>query len=110
MKKSFFVICILCLTILGMSTNRQKIVEFNTDWISQQPEVLTYRTKDNYGDGLYQVSISKGKDCIEVYTNIITNNFSKSVWGKMSWDMWPIQSKSKIIIGQQIIMDTKNIS
>jgi len=92
--------------ILGAAKNRQKVVEFNTDWISHEPEVLTYRTKGNNGEGLYQVSISKNKEFIEVYINIISNNFSKTVWGKMSTDMEPMHSKSKIIVGRRVIMDT----
>lgn len=106
MNKLFLCFCILSFTLPLPAENRQGVVEFNTDWISHEPEVLTYRTKGNNGEGLYQVSISKDKEFIEVYINIISKNFSKSVWGKMSTDMEPMHSKSKIIVGRRVIMDT----
>jgi hypothetical protein len=80
---------------------------FDTHWIPSQPEVLTYRSKSNQGDGLYQVSIMKRDTIIEAYINMITPGFTKTVSGIMAFDMQPIQSTGKIFVGNQVMMDTK---
>ncbi len=80
---------------------------FNTQWIPSKPEVLTYRSTGNQGEGLYQVSISKRDSAIEIYMNIISPGFTKTVSGTMTSDMRPLQSKSKIIVNGQVMMDTK---
>ena len=80
---------------------------FDTQWIPSQPEVLTYHSKSNQGDGLYQVSIMKRDTIIEAYINIISPGFTKTVSGIMAFDMQPIQSTGKIFIGNQVMMDTK---
>jgi hypothetical protein len=80
---------------------------FNTQWIPSKPEVLTYRSTSSQGEGLYQVSISKRDSAIEIYMNIISPGFTKTVSGTMTSDMHPLQSKSKIIVNGQVIMDTK---
>jgi|WetSurMetagenome_2_1015567.scaffolds.fasta_scaffold24040_2 hypothetical protein len=80
---------------------------FNTQWIPSQPEVLTYRSKSSQGDGLYQVSIMKKDTLIEVYINIISPGFTKTVGGNMTFEMHPIQSTGKIFVNNQIMMDTK---
>jgi hypothetical protein len=79
---------------------------FNTAWITAKPEVLTYQSKSKQGDGLYQVSVSRTKSGIELYMNIITPGFTKSVWGAMTTNMRPRESKSRIIISDQVTMTT----
>jgi len=79
---------------------------FETAWITAKPEVLTYQSKSKQGDGLYQVSVSRTKSGIELYMNIITPGFTKSVWGAMSNDMRPWESKSRIIVADQVAMTT----
>lgn len=79
---------------------------FNTAWITAKPEVLTYQSKSRQGDGLYQVSVSRTKSGIEIYMNIITPGFTKSVWGAMSTNMRPRESKSRIIVSDQVTMTT----
>jgi hypothetical protein len=80
---------------------------FDTKWISSKPEMLTYKSTSKQGDGLYQVSIAKGDSTIEIYMNIITNGFTKTVSGTMTLEMVPLQSKGKIIVNGRIIMETE---
>ena len=80
---------------------------FDTKWIPSKPEMLTYKSTSKQGSGLYQVSISKSETSIEIYLNIITSGFTKTVSGTMGFDMKPLQSKSKIIVNGQVIMDTE---
>jgi hypothetical protein len=101
----FYIFSIASVTIAAATEPAQ----FNTQWIPSKPEVLTYRSTSSQGDGLYQVSISKGDSGIEIYMNIISPGFTKTVSGTMTSDMRPLQSKSKIIVNGQVIMDTKCI-
>jgi len=80
---------------------------FNTQWISSKPEVMTYRSTGKQGDGLFQVSIMRSDSTIEVYINIITPGFTKTVGGKMTFDMRPLESTGKIIVDNGVVMDTK---
>lgn len=80
---------------------------FATDWISSKPEVLTYRSTSGQGEGLYQVSIFKRDSIIEIYMNIISPGFTKTVCGTMTAGMIPLRSTSKIIVNGQVVMDTK---
>ncbi len=82
-------------------------VVYNTQWIPPQPEVLTYRSTSNQGDGLYQVSIMKRDTIIEAYINMISPGFTKTICGIMNLDMRPKQSTGKIIVNNQIMMETK---
>jgi hypothetical protein len=79
---------------------------FDTSWIPAKPEVLTYRSTAEQGDGLYQVSVWRTADGIEVYINIITPGFTKSVWGAMAADFHPRESKGRIVVNDQICMTT----
>jgi hypothetical protein len=79
---------------------------FDTSWIPAKPEVLTYRSTAKQGDGLYQVSVWRTADGIEVYINIITPGFTKSVWGAMAADFHPRESKGRIVVNDQICMTT----
>ncbi len=56
-------------------------VSFVTQWIPDKPQMMTYSSTDKYGDQLYQVSIYKKDDNFEVYINIISNGFTKTVSG-----------------------------
>src|ERR1700690_3081408 len=79
---------------------------FDTAWITAKPEVLTYRSTGKEGDGLYQVSIWRTEKGIELYMNIITTGFTKSVWGSMTSDFHPRKSKSRILVDDQVGMTT----
>ena len=79
---------------------------FDTAWITAKPEVLTYRTTARTGDGLYQVSVWRTAAGIELYMNFISPGFTKSVWGVMAADFRPRESKSRIVVNDQIIMTT----
>ena len=76
----------------------------DTAWITAKPEVLTYRTTGKQGDGLYQVSVWRTGNAIELYMNIISPGFTKSVWGRMAADFHPRESKSRIVVNDQVIM------
>ncbi len=80
---------------------------FDTAWVPTQPEVLTYRSTAKEGNGLYQLSVWRNGPDIELYMNIITAGFTKSVSGVMSGDMRPKESKSRIVINGQVIMTTE---
>ena len=80
---------------------------FNTNWISPKPDVSTYRSTGKQGDGLYQVSVMRSDSIIEVYINIITPGFTKTVTGKMTLDMRALKSTGKIIVGNGMVMNTK---
>ena len=82
-------------------------IKFNTQWISSKPEVLTFRSTSGQEEGFYQVSIMKRDSIIEAYTNMISPGFTKTVYGTMTLDMRPIQATGKIIINNQVIMDTR---
>ena len=89
------------------SSEQYSVSNFNANWIRMQPEVLTYNIKGKNNEGLLQVSIAKTNDTLEVFTNIMTKDFMKVVWGKMTMDMKPIESVSKIVIDKRIMFDTK---
>jgi len=100
--------CLCASLILAASTlGAAESPSFNTAWITAKPEVLTYQSKAKQGDGLYQVSVSRTKGGIEQYMNIITPGFTKSVWGAMSTNMHPRESKSRIIVSGQVAMTTE---
>ena len=105
--KSFLFLFIVSHSYQSLLCSATEPARYNTQWIPSKPEVLTYRSTSSQGDGLYQVSISKGDSGIEIYMNIISPGFTKTVSGTMTSDMRPLQSKSKIIINGQVIMDTK---
>ena len=79
---------------------------FDTKWIPSKPEMLTYTSTSPQGDGVYQISVDRRDSLIEIYLNIITKGFTKTVAGTMTLVMVPIQSTSKIIVNGQIVMDT----
>ncbi len=80
---------------------------FKTQWITSKPEVLTYSSIGKQGNGLYQVSFLRTDSTVEIYMNIITAGFTKTVSGTMNTDLTPIASVSKIIVNGQIMMDTR---
>lgn len=109
-KKMLVLTIIANLMAVDNNISAQEIATFNTKWISVRPEVLTYKViNKKWGEGLCQVSLFKSEETIEVFTNIMLPNFMKLVWGQMSTDMVATQSSSKIIIENQIMMDTKCI-
>jgi hypothetical protein len=92
--------------IFAVNLRADEPVVFNTEWIPSQPEMLTYRSKSNLGEGLYQVTLLKRDSLVEVYINIISPGFTKTVSGTMTLDMHPLQSTSKIFVDKQILMNT----
>ncbi len=98
----FFTAVLLSTTILF---GRDPAV-FKTQRIPTQPEVLTYHSKSGQGEGLYQVCIMKRDTIIEVYINMISPGFTKTISGIMTLDMSPIQSTVRII-GNNQVMETK---
>ena len=80
---------------------------FSTEWISSKPEVLTYRSTSSQGEWLYQVSVFKRESIIELYMNIFSPGFAKTVSGTMTTGMIPLRSTSKIIVNDQVVMETK---
>ncbi len=104
--KSFlflFIVSIASITIVSAT----EPARFNTQWIPSKPEVLTYKSTSSQGDGFYQVSVSKKDTAIEIYINMISPGFTKVVSGTMTSDMRPLQSTSKIIINDQVEIETK---
>ena len=98
---------LLVFSIFTAATLRAaELPSFDTSWIPAKPEMLTYHSKSKQGDGLYQVSVSRNEGAIDLYMNIITPGFTKSVWGTMSTDMRPRGSKSRIVVQDQITMTT----
>jgi len=81
--------------------------KFDTQWIPSKPEVLTYRSQGDQGNGLYQISISRNDSIVQLYMNIISPGFTKTVSSSMTSEMYPLQSVSKIIVNDQITMDTR---
>jgi hypothetical protein len=79
---------------------------FETAWIPSKPEIATYRSTSPQGDGLYQVVVSKTDSIIEVYINMISPGFTKTVHGRMTSAMRPLASSSFIAVGGQIIIET----
>ncbi len=49
----------------------------------------------------------KKNDNFEIYINIISNGFTKTVSVMFNSIMYPLQSSAKIIVDGQIVMDTK---
>lgn len=96
----------MCIVLSTDFLGAAEPLQFNTAWITSKPEVLTYKSTSKQGDGLYQVSIAKSDSVIEIYLNIITVGFTKTVSGTMTLDMVPLQSKGKIIVNGQISMET----
>ena len=81
--------------------------QFDTRWIPSQPQVLTYRTASDQGQGLYQVTLMKRDTLLEVYVNMITSGFTKTVSATMTLDMRPLQSTARIFVDGRVAMDTK---
>ncbi len=105
MKRSITVSAILLM--LATAGYGGKPCAFNTSWIPVKPQVSTYLSTSKQGNGLYQVSLMKSDSGIEVYINIISPGFTKTVCGKMTLDMQPLESTAKIIVGGGVTMFTK---
>ncbi len=105
MKYQF--VFLLTLSLMVSAALADEPVSFSTQWIPDKPQMMTYSSKDKYGDQLYQVSIYKKDDNFEIYINIISNGFTKTVSGMFTSTMYPLQSSAKIIVDGQIVMDTK---
>ena len=104
MKNLIFLFIFTFLFTMNLPADEPAV--FSTQWIPSQPEISTYRSKSDHGEGLYQVTIMKRDSLIEVYINIISTGFTKTVSGTMTLDMNPLQSTSKIFIDKQILMNT----
>ena len=95
-------ICLAAATLFAA-----EIPSFDTAWITGKPEVLTYKTAAKEGDGFYQLSVWRSAKGVELYMNIITPTYTKSVWGAMGADFHPRESKSRIVVNEQVIMTTE---
>ncbi|MGO9482503.1 MAG: hypothetical protein ACLP05_12085 [Candidatus Kryptoniota bacterium] len=104
MKHTLYILVTTALLITAFYETAS--AQFDTQWISSKPEMLTYRTTGAQ-EGLYQVSLVRVDSVIEVYINMITPGFTKTVYGTMTPEMLPLESTGKIIINNQIVMDTK---
>lgn len=78
----------------------------DTSWLPARPEVLTYRSTSPQGSGLYQLSLVRKADGVEHYINIITPNFTKSVFGTMSPALGFRSSRSRIYVHGQVGLAT----
>lgn len=79
----------------------------NTGWITDKPEMLTYKTTSGQGEGLYQVTLTKTSAGVEIYLNIIANGFTKTIASSLTSDMRPVRSTSRIHVNGQISMETE---
>ncbi len=105
MKNAFVLIAALCSTLsLG---SREVEPQFDTKWVPEKPEVLTYRVKGPHGEGMYQLSLARKDSVIECSVIVVTSGYSKVVRGMMGLDMRPLQSSARIAIHEQILMDTQ---
>ena len=100
----FFVL--LLVTIGQLSYSGEPSI-FETRWVPTKPEVLTYKSTSPQGSGLYQVSLSRGDSTIEVYLNMISPGFTKTVTGSMTFTMHPLSSEARIFVNDQIGMTTR---
>jgi len=105
--KRYQFICLLALFLMMRLSQAQEAVSFATDWIPDKPEMMTYSATDKYGDQLYQVSVYKKNGHFEIYTNIISKGYTKTVCGTFDSTMYPLFSTAKIIVDGQILMDTE---
>jgi len=80
--------------------------QLDTSWLPARPEVLTYRSTSPQGSGLYQLSLLRQPDGVEHYINIITPNFTKSVFGTMSPALVFRASRSRIYVHGQVGLAT----
>ena len=98
---------IIALIVSAVELDGGELPILDTRWITSKPEVMTYRSRSPQGDGLYQVSLSKVDSTIQVYVNMISPGFTKTVSGTMLFDMRPLNSEAKIVVNGQITMDTR---
>jgi len=103
-NKSSFSLCCFGILVATMASAVEP-PSFNTGWITGRPEVLTYRSTAKQGDGLYQVSVSRTEAGIDLYVNIITPGFTKSVWGTMTRTCTS-RSKSRIVDAESVTLTT----
>ena len=81
-------------------------VKFDSNWVSAQPEVLTYRPVGEHAGEIYQLAIVKNQSTIETRIIITSPGFMKYVTGAMTLDMAPVRSGGSILIGGQAEIDT----
>jgi hypothetical protein len=92
--------------VLALSAHAATQPALDTSCLPAKPEVLTYRSISKQGDGLYQLSLLRSADGIEFQINIITPGFNKSVWGRMTTDLQPRESRSRIYVHDQVSLTT----
>ncbi len=103
----YLCICLIALFSVMSVSLAQEPISFAIDWIPDKPEMMTYSSTDKYGEQLYQVSVYKKNENFEIYTNIISNGYTKTVCGTFDSKMYPLHSTAKIIVNGQILMDTE---
>lgn len=100
-------LCVGTILILASPLARaEETVAFNTSWILEKPEVLTYQSHSKQSDGSYQLSTSRTTNGIEQSIEIVAPGFRKSVWGCMTTNMCPRESTGRMVIREQITVKT----
>ncbi len=85
----------------------EALTQFETNWVPSRPQMLTFKTTGPEGEGIYQLSIYQQDSLIEVYVNMITRGFTKTVSGLMRSDLRPLRSQTKILVDGNIVMNTR---
>ncbi len=100
----------LCAALaLSMATGRlfaDSTATFDTAWVTDRPEVLTYRTTGPEGEGRYEVTLLRTPAGLEQHIAIITNGFVKIVCGQMTSDLVPEESNGQIYVQGAVAMKT----
>lgn len=97
-------LCIVLTMVIAALTANATM--FDSNWVSAQPEVSTYRTIGDESKEIYQLAILKDKAAIETYVNIVSPGFMKFISGSMTLDMVPLQSTGRILVSGQVEIDT----
>ncbi len=106
MLKRYLTPLLFTLFYLYGSIFAQTMIKFNTQWVHAKPEVLTYRTNGDQGNGFFQTVITKNDSSIEVLVHMMTPGFAKTLFGSMTHDMIPQFSSGKIFIDEQVQLKT----
>ena len=97
---------LLLFPIITLSLSAGSPTTLNLGWISPKPEVLTYRSHGDHGEGLYQVCLFRSDSLLELSISIISPGFSKIVATSMKDDLSPVFSRATIVVNDQVAMAT----
>jgi hypothetical protein len=100
----------LCATLaFSLATGRlfaDSTASLDTAWVTDRPEVLTYRTTGPEGEGRYEVTLLRTPTGLEQNIAILANGFVKIVCGQMTSDLVPEESNGQIYIQGAVAMKT----